>query len=335
MSVIARYRRLGKESLQQLKNAVTEFAEVNTYKETARKLGVHHSPDHCFPLDTKELPQLPLSTSVVVPDTLSSEGLKPMSVIARYRRLGKESLQQLKNAVTEFAEVNTYKETARKFGIHHSTVSVWVKESNEKRGKMADAAAQDEKVSSGGGDRYHRHYIHHHLHDRLGSNSNKKISADDIFISWLSQMRKEDDSPLNAILVRNKARQCVKVSPQELSDKGAPSWLHRWLKRREDGEISQNLCYPPAFKLEVALYARRFSQYAASKTFGVARRRIFDWMRQIPKLRDLIERGHLKRTTGRGPKNRQVDVELYEWFCGQRDAGKKPKSCQVQEKVCN
>ena len=40
----------------------------------------------------------------------------------------------------------------------------------------------------------------------------------------------------------------------------------------------QNLAYPPAFKLEVALYARKHSQYAAAKIFGVARRRIFDWM---------------------------------------------------------
>ena len=53
---------------------------------------------------------------------------------------------------------------------------------------------------------------------------------------------------------------------------------------------TQNLAYPPSFKLEVALYAKAHSQYAASKVFSVARRRIFDWMRQIPKLEDLIAR---------------------------------------------
>ena len=49
-----------------------------------------------------------------------------------------------------------------------------------------------------------------------------------------------------------------------------------------------NLAYPPAFKLEIAKFAQKYSQYAAAKIFSVARRRIFDWMRQIPKLQDLI-----------------------------------------------
>ena len=59
--------------------------------------------------------------------------------------------------------------------------------------------------------------------------------------------------------------------------------------------------------LQVALHAKRFSQYAAAKIFGVARRRIFDWMRQIPKLEDLIAKGHMKKMTGRGPRNRDID----------------------------
>jgi hypothetical protein len=59
-------------------------------------------------------------------------------------------------------------------------------------------------------------------------------------------------------------------------------------KKRE----SQNLAYPPSFKLEVALYAQRFSQYAASKVFSVARRRIFDWMRQV---QTLIIKSDLRR----------------------------------------
>lgn len=44
---------------------------------------------------------------------------------------------------------------------------------------------------------------------------------------------------------------------------------------------TQNLSYPPRFKLEVALYARDHSQYSAAKLFSVARRRIFDWMQQV------------------------------------------------------
>ena len=78
---------------------------------------------------------------------------------------------------------------------------------------------------------------------------------------------------------------------------------------------TQNLAYPPAFKLEVALFAKTHSQYAAAKIFNVARRRIFDWMRQIPKLEELIAKGHMKKMTGRGPKNRDIDQALYSWYC--------------------
>ena len=59
------------------------------------------------------------------------------------------------------------------------------------------------------------------------------------------------------------------------------------------------------------------------------RRRIFDWMRQIPKLEELIAKGHMKKMTGRGPKNRDIDQALYEWYCVRKAAGERPKSCQV------
>ena len=108
----------------------------------------------------------------------------------------------------------------------------------------------------------------------------------------------------------------------------------QYVEGMEDEEISRretpNLAYPPAFKLEVALYAQRFSQYAAAKIFSVARRRIFDWMRQISKLQDLIEKGHMKKMTGRGPKNRDIDQALYDWYCERRKSGERPRSCEVR-----
>ena len=70
---------------------------------------------------------------------------------------------------------------------------------------------------------------------------------------------------------------------------------------------------------EVALFAKKHSQYAAAKIFNVARRRIFGWMRQIPKLEELIAKGHMKKMTGRGPKNRDIDQALYNWYCERED----------------
>ena len=48
-------------------------------------------------------------------------------IFSRHRRLGEESLSRLKEEVRRYALDHTFKETAKKFGIHHSTVSGWVK----------------------------------------------------------------------------------------------------------------------------------------------------------------------------------------------------------------
>ena len=56
-----------------------------------------------------------------------------LSVIERHKKLGDEALNKLKNEVQTFAADHTYKETARKFGIHHSTVSGWIKQSSSKK----------------------------------------------------------------------------------------------------------------------------------------------------------------------------------------------------------
>ena len=53
-----------------------------------------------------------------------------LTVIARHRKLGEGALNRLKNEVQAYAIDHTYKETARKFGIHHSTVSGWIKKSS-------------------------------------------------------------------------------------------------------------------------------------------------------------------------------------------------------------
>ena len=51
-------------------------------------------------------------------------------MIERHKKLGDGALDKLKNEVQAFAADHTYKETARKFGIHHSTVSGWIKQSS-------------------------------------------------------------------------------------------------------------------------------------------------------------------------------------------------------------
>ena len=109
----------------------------------------------------------------------------------------------------------------------------------------------------------------------------------------------------------------------------------------QPGRENRSLCYPPDFKLEVAYYAQRHSQYAASKVFTVARRRIFDWMQKMKKLKESCKRSTWKdaekiqrnNTSGRSPLCLKVDQELYKWYCQKRRFGEKPKSSQVQTRA--
>lgn len=254
--------------------------------------------------------------------TKTKEDKKKLTVIARHRRLGEESLCRLKEEVRRYAVDHTFKETAKKFGIHHSTVSGWVKARERTNG-----LGGSRKTDGNGVD--------------VSAVSEK---ADDIFISWLKSNR-ESGVSVTLARVKEKVAQLFSTFGVAHIEKSC-KWFLLWNNRREekqyvegmeDEEVCRretpNLAYPPAFKLEVALHAQRYSQYAAAKIFSVARRRIFDWMRQIPKLQDLIAKGHMKKMTGRGPKNRDIDQALYEWYSQRRAAGERPRSCEVQSRA--
>lgn len=235
-----------------------------------------------------------------------------LTVIAIHKKRGEESLNKFKEEVRKFAVDHTFKETAKKFGIHHSTVSGWVKES-EKQDKCANF-----------GDFF-------------------REKGDDKFIIWLRECR-ETGVQVSLSQVKTKVGEILASCGQQDVEKTC-KWFLLWHNRREEKlyvegmededmkKETQNLAYPPAFKLEVALFAKKHSQYAAAKIFNVARRRIFDWMRQIPKLEELIAKGHMKKMTGRGPKNRDIDQALYTWYCERKASGNRPKSCHVQSKA--
>jgi len=242
----------------------------------------------------------------------ASGAKQQLTVIAIHKKKGEESLNKFKEEVRKFAVDHTFKETAKKFGIHHSTVSGWVKES-EKQDKCANF-----------GDFF-------------------REKGDDKFIYWLRECR-ETGVQVSLGQVKNKVGEILASCGQQDVEKTC-KWFLLWHNRREEKlyvegmededmkKETQNLAYPPAFKLEVALFAKKHSQYAAAKIFNVARRRIFDWMRQIPKLEELIAKGHMKKMTGRGPKNRDIDQALYTWYCERKASGNRPKSCHVQSKA--
>ena len=95
-------------------------------------------------------PEPEIGPEVVVPNPAKSPEptSKKLTVIARHRRLGEESLSKLKEEVRKYALDHTFKETAKKFGIHHSTVSGWVK-AREKVATRHTLALMKNKAFSG------------------------------------------------------------------------------------------------------------------------------------------------------------------------------------------
>ena len=122
---------------------------------------------------------------------------KSLSVIALHRRLGPSSMAQLKEKVTAFAREHTFKETAKAFGIHHSTVSEWVKAG-----------------------------------DNNGNNVGKssKVRADEAFLGWLREKR-EGEETLSVGEVRNKVDQIIQEfgGPEEIEK--SCKWFLLWNNR--------------------------------------------------------------------------------------------------------
>ena len=69
---------------------------------------------------------------------------------------------------------------------------------------------------------------------------------------------------MNAPCLRRESRHRRQLQRENDDDEDSPS-------SASPSSTVPNLAYPPAFKMEVALYARSHSQYSASKIFAVAR----------------------------------------------------------------
>ena len=99
--------------------------------------------------------QPPVSTKIKKRKTLKNSKVARcnLSVIERHKKLGEGALDKLKNDVQAYAVDHTYKETSRKFGIHHSTVSGWIKQSSAKQNQFNSCDATTRivcKPSNGG-----------------------------------------------------------------------------------------------------------------------------------------------------------------------------------------
>ena len=159
---------------------------------------------------------------------ITTKKKKSLSAIALHRKLGPKALQQLKEKVHIYANDHTFKETAKRFGVHHSTVSGWVKSHVREKEKktLAMVAAVASPLPQ--------------LLSRRGvgvvASGERRRAADERFIDWLRRCRLEERGAAQEEVcvegVRSKVREVIQqeVGGAEEMERRC-KWFLLWSKR--------------------------------------------------------------------------------------------------------
>ena len=158
-----------------------------------------------------------------------------LTAIAQHRRLGPKSLQQLKKNVLAHAKEHTFKETSKKFGVHHSTVSGWVKsQMNEEDGARRLRESQTGK---------------HGDLQRSRNAQQQQQQGDEMFIDWLRRCREEKHEEYEDVTadgVKEKVGQIIKELGVTEIEKTC-NWFLLWSKRYIMGYTSNYIKYCSGF----------------------------------------------------------------------------------------
>ncbi|KAK7790606.1 hypothetical protein R5R35_005162 [Gryllus longicercus] len=244
----------------------------------------------------------------------------------RVRRIGKRYHPQFKERVLAYLKSHTFKETARKFGVHQASISAWQKD--KLRCKHAEEGA-----SSG------------------NSVDSSPAPADCQFLSWL---RRERGHALTAAEVRAYAQRLVSLAGGLAVVERQVRWFALWVSRYDEKFYEEGMedindirvCerriqYPAAFRMEVAAYAAKYSQMAAVRTFNVSRKRVFEWLRSWQDVSITEDDSHeasdpeiQRHGSGRVVTDSEVDQQVWQWYSDsqsqEQGKGRRPSSQEVR-----
>jgi len=193
-------------------------------------------------------------------------------------RRGDRYLPQFKERVVSYAKNHTFLETARKFNVHNTTVSDWVRDHDNKHKPTEEADAPELRDTGEGGS-----------------------SWDTAFKEWL--LASSDDSLDRDTLVR-KAEEAVAAAPT------ASDWFTAWLCRLKEETKRERSCahlhYPPWFKTAVCAFARHSNSMQVAKLFGLSRRTVGVWVKAAADHLPATHTHQRKKKTGGSSEGRAV-----------------------------
>ncbi|XP_063228795.1 uncharacterized protein LOC134534329 [Bacillus rossius redtenbacheri] len=238
---------------------------------------------------------------------------KKKRLLSKPLKKGERYLPRFKEKVLTYASTHTLKETAHKFKVKDSTVSIWKKDkllvNSEAPGGRAPAPREG-----------------------AGSPESEQL------LTWLRACR-EAGHQVSREEVRQRAERLAAQCDGSAPGRWLLMWADRLQKRPSDEELElkvtsdhekeRHIRYPTAFKVEVAKFADCHSQNRASVTFNISRKRVFEWFNLFKKNQNAPEGEARRGAGGRPPADAQVDAEVWAWFQQQR---RRPSSLQVGQK---
>ncbi|CAB3361291.1 Hypothetical predicted protein [Cloeon dipterum] len=201
-------------------------------------------------------------------------------------RRGDRYLPQFKERVVIFAKTHTFLETARKFNVHNTTVSDWVRDYDNKHKPTEEPQDAPELMDTAG------------------------RSADDKFREWLLACVADDDAvdSITRDSLVQKAEEAVSTTDT------ASDWFTTWLCRLKEQTKRERNCshlqYPPWFKTAVRHHTERTNASQAASAFGLSRRTVCVWIKPKP---DGQETKKKRGGEGRAVTDTNIDKQLVKW----------------------
>ncbi|XP_064471544.1 uncharacterized protein LOC135385883 [Ornithodoros turicata] len=230
---------------------------------------------------------------------------------------------EFKLQVVKHALQTTFKKTAERFGVHHSTVAEWCRDKEklermfpEERGTLAK-----------------------------GSNEHPASPPPEVaFLEWLQDCNMKGHK-IEPSHVKEKVKGIIDHFGEDKVESTC-RWLYIWHKKRlelqqmiEDNlsDLSESngkearIAFPPAVKLEIVRVAERQKLTDTAKCFQIDRNSLSDWSKAQMKLKAMAKEGKVRRKeVSKSAKALQAEKEVFEWYQQCRNSGYKPGPQEVR-----
>uniref|UniRef100_T1HBY5 HTH CENPB-type domain-containing protein n=1 Tax=Rhodnius prolixus TaxID=13249 RepID=T1HBY5_RHOPR len=242
------------------------------------------------------LPSLINSHETNIEDCEATNGLSKSNNFKNTtnRKKGERYLPHFKHEVVTFALKYSIKEAAFCYKVNKGTISDWIREDN----KFATLNIRKLKTEP---------------------------TPDVQFINWLKNER-EEGRVLKKDQLRKKIKELLEKY-QNVDVKKSSKWFYNYHKKLEDDSLLKlpPVIYPLAFKIELALLCRKFSQRVLSDTFNIDRKRIRDWFH----LHNSDDLKDVKRNASNYLTDPNIDKQIWDWYQTQTT---KPTGKQIRDK---